>query len=230
EVTHRLSVVRVFAEGRLAPSPCYQSGLLASVGRRETAILLIYDCEGNVQAVSGSIDGEASSKAGAPQTSCEEPEPNHLGLFNLSQRGADETQSALGLWVASQIQEAKSNWPRFSQTLIETYGESFDARFQTLTGSGGLFGYALQLNRSPTASPVKDQLANAEQPQSDPATLITREQWHDIKNELGGLKLYATFLRKRHWGSEDLEVVDKLLNGINGLIDHLARIRRGETR
>jgi len=57
---------------------------------------------------------------------------------------------------------------------------------------------------------------------------VTRQQWHDIKNQLGGLKLYATFLNRKLPLTEDRQTVERMLNGINVLIEHLAKIRRGE--
>ncbi|MGH9822253.1 MAG: hypothetical protein ACREDR_03185 [Blastocatellia bacterium] len=204
---------------------------------------MIYDCDGNLQAVSGSESGYTMdwrqavgaqrpvSKAVSSPASLPEALPNLCGLFALSGEDKNlEPRSALAMWMADEIRHAKDRWPHSSRTSIEHNGENFDIRFQTLTGSAGLAGYVLQLDRVPSEYAMKENIRETAHEPPEGSTLITRQQWHDIKNELGGLKLYATFLRKRPCTSEDLEVVNKLLSGINGLIDHLARIRRGETR
>jgi hypothetical protein len=60
--------------------------------------------------------------------------------------------------------------------------------------------------------------------------IVTRQQWHDIKNHLGGLKLYATYLKRKLPEGEDQEISGKILTGVDALIDKLAKIRRGETQ
>lgn len=56
------------------------------------------------------------------------------------------------------------------------------------------------------------------------------ETAHDIKNRLGGLKLYATFLRKKLAQSErpvdELEALDKLIAGLDGAAEELAYVVR----
>jgi len=53
---------------------------------------------------------------------------------------------------------------------------------------------------------------------------------HDLKNQLNGLKLYATFLRKRIEKSErpgdEQETVGKLINGLNRAAEDLSLIVR----
>lgn len=53
---------------------------------------------------------------------------------------------------------------------------------------------------------------------------------HDLKNQLNGLKLYATFLRRRIEKSErpsdEQETVDKLINGLNRAAEDLSLIVR----
>lgn len=56
----------------------------------------------------------------------------------------------------------------------------------------------------------------------------TAQITHDLKNQLNGLKLYATFLRKRFEKSErpadEQETVNKLINGLQRLADDLSTI------
>jgi len=53
---------------------------------------------------------------------------------------------------------------------------------------------------------------------------------HDLKNQLNGLKLYATFLRRRIEKSErpgdEQETVEKLINGLNRAAEDLSLIVR----
>jgi signal transduction histidine kinase len=53
---------------------------------------------------------------------------------------------------------------------------------------------------------------------------------HDLKNQLNGLKLYATFLRRRieksDRPSDEQETVDKLINGLNRAAEDLSLIVR----
>jgi signal transduction histidine kinase len=53
---------------------------------------------------------------------------------------------------------------------------------------------------------------------------------HDLKNQLNGLKLYATFLRRRieksDRPSDEGETVDKLINGLNRAAEDLSLIVR----
>lgn len=132
---------------------------------------------------------------------------------SLSQAG-----SQFENWLADQITQAKTNQLHECESSFENNGSTFHVSFGTLSGSGGLCGYALRVHRYEVDSG------------EDESSLVTRQQWHDIKNRLGGLKLYATFLQKKLVGKEDEAVADKLLNGINGLITHLAQVRRGEPR
>jgi len=59
---------------------------------------------------------------------------------------------------------------------------------------------------------------------------VARKTWHDIQNQLGGLKLYATFL-KRKLGDADpqiRETADKIVAGIDAVAQSIADARRGE--
>ena len=60
------------------------------------------------------------------------------------------------------------------------------------------------------------------------SAVVTRKHWHDIKNQLGGIKLYSTFLRKKMPEGDDREIIDKILVIMNDLIDLIDRIRAGE--
>jgi len=127
-------------------------------------------------------------------------------------------RTSLARWVKSQIDQAQTRQTYASQTVLEDVGRRFVVTFETLRFSGGdLDRYAVVV--WPSASSIPEG-----------SSLVSRQQWHDIKNHLGGLKLYATFLKRKMGETEDRAVVEKLLNGINGLIDHLAQIRGGDPK
>ena len=52
---------------------------------------------------------------------------------------------------------------------------------------------------------------------------------HDIKNQLGGLKLYSNFLKKRLADDKELtDVIDKMTNIVGTIAQQVTRIRQGE--
>ena len=60
---------------------------------------------------------------------------------------------------------------------------------------------------------------------------LKRIAWGSVVGAaIGALKLYATFLTRKLPEGDERETVEKMLAGINGLIDYLAKIRRGETQ
>jgi nitrogen-specific signal transduction histidine kinase len=59
-------------------------------------------------------------------------------------------------------------------------------------------------------------------------SIVTRKQWHEIKNHIGALRLYATFLKRRMPEGDERQIVEKVLQGVNTLIGYLERIRRGD--
>jgi hypothetical protein len=59
---------------------------------------------------------------------------------------------------------------------------------------------------------------------------VARKTWHDIQNQLGGLKLYATFLKRKLGDADDQvrETADKIVAGIDAVAQSIANARRGE--
>lgn len=59
---------------------------------------------------------------------------------------------------------------------------------------------------------------------------ISQKAWHDIKNQLGGLKLYATFLKMRIGDTDELarETAQKIVGGVDSVVEAIARVRSGE--
>jgi hypothetical protein len=174
-------------------------------------ILLIYDSEGKLVAES---NGARQFAFGA--------EGDATGVNPGAWDGASHTVAAPGQgsdlmsWVTSQIDRARKQESHRDRSTLEHPSGLVDVKFETLSLPGKDRRYAVLISQSEDLVP-------------DGSSVITRQQWHDIKNHLGGLKLYATFMKKKTSGTEDQVIVEKLLNGINGLINHLAQIRGGDS-
>jgi hypothetical protein len=59
---------------------------------------------------------------------------------------------------------------------------------------------------------------------------VSQRAWHDIKNQLGGLKLFATFLKIK-LGNQDeqiRETTEKIVGSIDAIVRAIADVRRGE--
>jgi hypothetical protein len=61
---------------------------------------------------------------------------------------------------------------------------------------------------------------------------VSQQAWHDIKNQLGGLKLYATFLKMKLGKEDDLvrETSEKIVRGIDAIVQTIAEVRRGDEK
>jgi hypothetical protein len=145
-------------------------------------------------------------------------------VCNLSELLGQDSE--LTQWLAEQFSEAAKADSHIAESLVVWRQRRVQVKFDCLLYAGHVFGYAIQISDSNHSN-----LAGLFKPApSDGDTVVTRQQWHEIKNHLGGLKLYATFLRRKIAGDENQVVVEKLLKGINGFIDHLARIRKGDSK
>jgi hypothetical protein len=168
-------------------------------------ILIVLSPGGRIEAASKAPAGWLRAQA-VDTAADDEPNAHYSRSFG--------TESEITLWISKQIEQAHGE--KFhAQSNIAINGQVVGAKFETLSRDGLLFGYAVQL------SACGLQVSEGD-------AVVGRQQWHDIKNHLGGLKLYATFLNKKIPEGEDRQIVEKLLKGINSLIDHLARIRRGD--
>jgi len=181
------------------------------------SIVLIYDMEGKLMAGSGAASSPLLSPAeGSATVACQPSDlqesgetaaPHFADMF-----GAD---SMLARWLAEHYLKARAMDDYQTESELEHNGIPLQVRLETLRQHGTSYGIALLLAARGAAL-------------GDGDAIVTRQQWHDIKNHLGGVKLYATFLKRKLADGEDQPIVDKILNGINGLIEQMARIRRGE--
>jgi hypothetical protein len=184
-------------------------------------ILVICDQTGHLQSASASLGalpvtslGTSISSSGlggiAAATLCADAGQKHFAeLFGAG--------SAITHWLSEQLERAWENDELHSESRLAVGEKTVRVRFEPLRGGGAVTGFAVHI-------------AEEEPTPAEGSILVTREQWHEIKNQLGGLKLYATFLRKKLPEGEDRDIIGKVLNGLNGLIEDLARIRRGERR
>lgn len=130
--------------------------------------------------------------------------------------------SNLTLWLTDHINEGRKRGDYFAESKLYNGDSHLHVKVESLRNDSELYGFAVYLcgaehNGAPLALDEGD-------------AVVTRQQWHDIKNHLGGLKLYATFLKRKLGAGDDQQIVEKMLHGIDVLIEHLAKIRRGEAQ
>src|SRR5690349_11014552 len=96
--------------------------------------------------------------------------------------------AAITDWLTHHIGQARRQSDYFAETVLENGDRRLRVRLESLTCEQDLYGYAL------TLAPAKATAASHALEEGD--TVIYRKQWHEIKNHIGALKLYATFLNK----------------------------------
>lgn len=168
-----------------------------------TATLMICDAAGRLSAVSAASTDAVCVRAGADQKHFAE-------VF-----GRD---SSITRWITEHMGEARKREDYIAQASVENGSSLLTLKLETLKCGGELYGFALHL--LPKAAGSDNLTLN------EGDAVVTRQQWHDIKNHLGGLKLYATFLKRKLPAGDDQQTVEKMLKGVDVLIDLLARFRR----
>ena len=168
--------------------------------------LVVCDAGGRVIAVSSGAAANGLFQTGAAQQHFAE-------VFG--------TDSEITSWLTRHLSEARKLGDYYAESSLDGDGKLF-ACIETLMKDGEIFGYALHF--------IPDGAGGGRQALCEGDSIVTRQQWHDIKNSLGGLKLYATYLKRKLPEGEDQQIADKILAGVDGLIDQLAKIRRGETQ
>ena len=171
------------------------------------ATLVICDAAGRVLAVS----------ANAPRAiiSCSPVAHKHFAeVFGES--------SAITRWLSDHLGQARREGEYLAETQVELGDGLLHIRLESLMCDQELYGFALRV------APIGKQALGEGLEDGD--SVVYRKQWHEIKNYIGAMKLYATFLTRKLPEGEERQTIGKMLNGINSLIDYLARIRRGETK
>jgi len=125
-------------------------------------------------------------------------------------------------WLTEQLEAARKQGDYSAESHIQDSEALVSVRVESLKTGAELYGFAVYLN----PHGAKNQCLTLEEGDA----VVTRQEWHDVKNHLGGLKLYATFLKRKLALEEDQQIVEKMLQGIDVLIEHLAKIRRGESQ
>lgn len=168
-------------------------------------VVVVCDTTGKVLAVSTATADERFSSDAVTQKSIDD-------LFGQS--------SAVARWVRGELARADKDEGYFSETTLKEGAARTFVRLDLLERDGESFGFALQV--------YPDGALSGQSEPKEGDSVVTQKQWHEIKNHIGALKLYATFLTRRMQEGDERQTVEKMLNGINLLIDYIAKIRRGE--
>lgn len=180
---------------------------MADGPRVEGVTLVICDAAGRVQAVTSSSPRDVIS--------CTPVKQKHFAeVF-----GQD---SQITSWLTHHMTEARRQDDYYTESQLENGNNQLLIRLESLKCDEELYGFAL------TISPFITGDNHNVYEEGD--AVVYRKQWHEIKNHIGALKLYATFLTKKIPESDERQAVEKMLSGINTLIEYLARIRRGEAQ
>jgi nitrogen-specific signal transduction histidine kinase len=115
-------------------------------------------------------------------------------------------------WIALAADRARASGAGDSCVLLGDGGPAVQVCLAPIAGGDG---FAL--------------VASPSEPPSVDAESVSQRAWHDIKNQLGGLKLYATFLKMRLGAQDELvrETSEKIVSGIDAIVRSIAEVRRG---
>lgn len=171
------------------------------------AALVICDAAGNVQAITSKETDDTFPRGSAIETDLAE-------VFGPG--------STINHWFMERIREARAQDEYSAEASLENGDGQVFIRLDSLRRDGQLYGFALQF--LPQEVPAQPHVI------PDGHSIITRRQWHEIKNHVGAIKLYATFLKRQMQDGDERQIVEKIFNGVNALIGYLDRIRRGESQ
>lgn len=173
------------------------------------AMLLVCDTAGKVQAVTSKGSGDT------------------FRGVNVGERDIAEVfgrGSSINSWFRECAQEASQQDEYCAEANLDLgngSGRVF-VKLESLRRGNELYGFALQLCPN-----VPDSTSFAP---GEGGSVITRKEWHEIKNHIGALRLYATFLKRKMPDGDERLIVEKMLSGVNALIGYLDKIRRGDSR
>lgn len=170
------------------------------------AMLLVCNASGEVQAVTSNAADD--SRLGVSFV-----HKNLADIFGLS--------STINRWFAERVREAREQDEYAAETRLENGDGPVLVKLDSLKCDHELYGFALQF--SPLVLPDPCALGEGD-------SIVARKQWHEIKNHIGALKLYATFLKRKMPEGDERRIVEKIFDGVNTLIGYMDRIRRGESQ
>jgi nitrogen-specific signal transduction histidine kinase len=180
------------------------------------AMLLVCDAKGKVQAVNSGADMEVVS--GIKSNDVE------VGQF-FGQN------SAVNRWFLERLKEASelADYSAEADLDLEDGDRHVFVRLDSLKCDNELYRFAFQLCPDSARTTTRELPELLQSPRLEEGdSIVTRREWHEIKNHVGALRLYATFLKRRMPDGDERQIVEKVLQGINTLIGYLDRIRRGE--
>ncbi|MFY9558441.1 MAG: hypothetical protein WAV47_27405 [Blastocatellia bacterium] len=167
--------------------------------------LLICDVSGRVQALTSNLrDDTLLGRDGVYKHLTE--------IFGRS--------SSITSWLTERMQEAREQEEFFAEGRLESDGMPMVVTVESLQQDGKLYGFALRF--------VPVLPSDISYTINDGDSIVARRQWHEIKNHIGAIKLYVTFLKRKMPDGEERRIVEKIFNSVNALIGYLDRIRRGE--
>ena len=180
---------------------------MADGPRVDGVTLVICDAAGRIQAI--------TSSASKDVISCSPVKHKHFAeVFRQD--------SEITNWLTYHMNEARRQGDYYTESQLENGNDPVLIKLESLKCDEEFYGFAL------TISPLVARNSRNQYEEGD--AVIYRKQWHEIKNHIGALKLYATFLTKKLPEGDERQAVEKMLSGINTLIEYLARIRRGEAQ
>ena len=180
------------------------------------AMLLVCDAKGKVQAVNSGADMEVVSGI----------KPNDVEVAQFFGQN-----SAVNRWFLERLKEASelADYSAEADLDLEDGERHVFVRLDSLKCENELYRFALQLCPDPARTTTRELPELLQSPRLEEGdSIVTRREWHEIKNHVGALRLYATFLKRRMPEGDERQIVEKVLQGINTLIGYLDRIRRGE--
>ena len=169
-------------------------------------MLLVCNASGEVQAVT-------SNAADDPRMGVSFVHKSLAEIFGL--------RSSINRWFSERILEARGQDEYAAETQVENGDGPVLVKIESLKRDHELYGFALHFSPLVLRNPCG--LGEGD-------SIVVRKQWHEIKNHVGALKLYATFLKRRMPESDERRIVEKIFNGVNALIGYMDRIRRGESQ
>ncbi|HSB10744.1 MAG TPA: hypothetical protein VLM38_14750 [Blastocatellia bacterium] len=175
--------------------------------RINNAMLMICDTGGKVQAVAS-----MAARDEFPEFSLGERDIAQIPGFGAAING----------WLDERIREARGHDEYSAETWLENGDARLFVKLESLRRDDELYGFAVQISPSSTSEALSAL--------RDGDSIVERAQWHEIKNHVGALKLYATFLKRKMAEGDERRTVEKIVNGVNALIGYLDRVRRGEAQ
>jgi hypothetical protein len=170
-------------------------------------MLMICDTGGKVKAITS-----MASREGFPELAWRESDVAEVLRFG----------PALSEWVDDRILEARGRDEYSAETVLDNDEVRLFVKLESLRHGEELYGFALQV----FSTPASEALCVLH----DGDAVVERRQWHEIKNHVGALKLYATFLKRKLPDGDERRTVEKIFSGVNALIGYLDRVRRGDAQ